>query len=216
MNAFKLLVVFTFIYTSLLSSDVYIPKNRAEKEYLEKIKSKTLVVGKKINYFADYEVENDSLNKIIDEMLTQYLGLSIIEEKGSWDKIYNGFKRKEIDILNFLNYSEERSEYALFSNEITTENLMVISKDKKINKIEDLEDMDFYVTKDSIHEFFLNRIIKRNSLNTKIISLGDVDLKRKYPYAISDIDILGEKNKLNLGKIPGSSIGLQKEYYELL
>ncbi|MGL5355595.1 MAG: transporter substrate-binding domain-containing diguanylate cyclase [Cetobacterium sp.] len=216
MNKFKIFGIFILTYICLLSNDLYIPKNKEEQEYLEKIQKQTLVLGKKTKYFAEYEIENESLNDIIDEMLSNYLGLNISIVKGDWEEIHSKFKNKEIDILNFLSYLEERSEYALFSNEIVAENLMVISENKKLTKLEDLENTVLYVTKDSIQERFLKKIINRNDLNTKYIPVEDIDSHKLYPYVISDINIIGEKNKLNLGKIPGSSIGVQKEHDQLL
>ncbi|MGL5798205.1 MAG: EAL domain-containing protein [Cetobacterium sp.] len=198
-----------------MSSDVYIPKNEKEGEYLQKVREQKLVLGKKLNYFADEKIDGESLNDIIEEMLTQYLKLNVVVEKKSWSDLKSNFKAGNIDILNFLTYSEKRSNYSLFTDSIIEENLIVVSRDKKMNTLEDLNDMLVYVTRDTIYETFLKRFINKNDLTLKYSTLDDVEIEKKYPYVTSDLNAIGEKHTLNLGRIPGSSIGISKKYPEL-
>ena len=140
MSIKRILLVFFLSFKFIISMDVYVPKNDKEKKYLEKIREKQLVLGIKNNYFADDKIENQSLNDIIEELLKDYLQLNIVIKKDNWDIIYNEFQKGEIDIINFLTKTNEREKFAVFSNKILAEELVIVSRDKKLNTAEDLNE----------------------------------------------------------------------------
>ncbi|MGL6025184.1 MAG: hypothetical protein ACRC0F_11290, partial [Cetobacterium sp.] len=216
MGILKIIIIFCFCGSYLISSDVYIPRNEKEKEYLQNIRKQKLILGKKTNYFADDKIDGESLNDIIEEMLTEYLKLDISTEKKPWIELKNEFKAGNIDLLNFLTYSEKRSSYAFFTNGIIEENLIIVSKDKKMNTVEDLNEMIAYISEDTIYEAFLKRFINKNDLTLKYKTLDDVEIEKKYPYVTSDLNTIGEKNTLILGRVPNASIGVSRKYPELV
>ncbi|MGL5376694.1 MAG: diguanylate cyclase [Cetobacterium sp.] len=216
MGILKVIIIFCFCGSYLISSDAYIPRNEKEKEYLQNIRKQKLVLGKEKNYFGNDKIDGESLDDILEEMLIKYLKLDIIIEEKPWVELKNEFKAGNVDLLNFLTYSEKRSSYAFFSNGIIEKNLIIVSEDKKMNTIEDLNDMVVYVSSDTIYETFLKRFINKNDLTLKYKTVSNVNIEKIYPYVTSDLNAIGEKNTISLGKIPSSSIGISKKHPQLV
>ncbi|MBC2853439.1 EAL domain-containing protein [Cetobacterium sp. 2G large] len=215
MSIKRILLVFFLSFKFIISMDVYVPKNDKEKKYLEKIREKQLVLGIKNNYFADDKIESQSLNDIIEELLKDYLQLNIVIKKDNWDIIYNEFQKGEIDIINFLTKTNEREKFAVFSNKILAEELVIVSRDKKLNTAEDLNEKKVYVTKNTIYEKFLERYKMKNELQMKIIKVDDVNLKKLDYFADTNLNTIGESNKLSISRLPETSIGVNKSYKDL-
>ncbi|MCQ8211216.1 EAL domain-containing protein [Cetobacterium somerae] len=212
----RILLVFFLIFKFIVSMDIYIPKNQSEKKYLEKIREKKLILGIKNDYFADDKIGNESLNDIIEELLRDYLQLNIEIKKGNWNTIYDEFKNHNIDIINFLTKTENREKFAVFSNKILDEELVVISKDKNLNAPEDLNKVEVYVTKNTIYEKFLERYKRKNELyNMKIIRVDDVNTQNVKYIADTNLNAVGESNKLNISRLPETSIAIRKEHEKL-
>ena len=201
MSIKRILLVFFLSFKFIISMDVYVPKNDKEKKYLEKIREKQLVLGIKNNYFADDKIENQSLNDIIEELLKDYLQLNIVIKKDNWDIIYNELQKGEIDIINFLTKTNEREKFAVFSNKSLAEELVIVSRDKKLNTAEDLNEKKVYVTKNTIYEKFLERYKMKNELQMKIIKVDDVNLKKLDYFADTNLNTIGESNKLSISRL---------------
>ncbi|MGL5427341.1 MAG: transporter substrate-binding domain-containing protein, partial [Cetobacterium sp.] len=217
MNRIRILIMFLISFSVGFSTERYIPKNRQEREYLEKIRERTFKVGVvQKNYFASEKIDGVSLNDIVEDMFRSYLGMNVTIEKREWDENYSNFKNGELDILTYLTPSEDRINYALFTQGIIEENLVVVSRDKKIDTINDLNGLEVFVTQNSIYQKFLERLIDKNSLDLKYIEVSDIGDKRPFSYVDSDLNTIGEKNKLILGRLPKATLGLLKEHDELV
>ncbi|MGL6169447.1 MAG: transporter substrate-binding domain-containing protein, partial [Fusobacteriaceae bacterium] len=216
MQKLKLLITHIFMFSYILSSEVYSPRNDSEEKFLQNIRKKQLVVGGKSNYFNGEKIDGESLDSITEEMLTNYLGLNVKFETKSWKIEKEKFKNKEIDILTYLTYTEDFEEYALFSTSILSENLILVSKDKSINAIQDLNRVTINVVEGTIYEKFLKRLIQKNNLDLKYIPVEKIDQNNMDTYVISNLNIVGNNNKLKLGRLPEASIAVLKEYPELL
>lgn len=217
MRGIRILIIFLINFSMLFSTEKYIPKNRQEIEYLEKIREKTFKMGiVQKNYFASEKIDGISLNDIIEEMFRDYLDLNIILEKREWDENHSKFKNGDLDILGYLTPSEDRKNYALFTQGIIEENLVIVSRDKKIDTIGDLDGLKVYVTRESIYEKFLERFIDKNEIHLEYIPMSDIGDDRPYSYVDSDLNTIGEKNKLKIGRLPNASLGFIKEHRELV
>ncbi|MGL5204400.1 EAL domain-containing protein [Cetobacterium sp.] len=217
MNRIRILIMFLISFSMIFSTERYIPKNKEERDYLEKARERTFKVGVvQKNYFASEKIDGVSLNDIVEDMFRSYLGMNVAIEKREWDENYSNFKNGELDILTYLTPSEDRINYALFTQGIIEENLVVVSRDKKIDTINDLNGLEVYVTQNSIYQKFLERLIDKNSLDLKYIEVSDIGDKRPFSYVDSDLNTIGEKNKLILGRLPKATLGLLKEHDELV
>ncbi|MGL4629074.1 MAG: hypothetical protein ACRCUR_06255, partial [Cetobacterium sp.] len=213
MNRIRILIMFLISFSMIFSTERYIPKNKEERDYLEKARERTFKVGVvQKNYFASEKIDGVSLNDIVEDMLRSYLGMNVAIEKREWDENYSNFKNGELDILTYLTPSEDRINYALFTQGIIEENLVVVSRDKKIDTINDLNGLEVYVIQNSIYQKFLERLIDKNSLDLKYIEVSDIGDKRPFSYVDSDLNTIGEKNKLKLGRLPKATLGLLKEH----
>lgn len=216
MSIKRILLVFFLSFKFIISMDVYIPKTQEERDNLQKLREKQLVLGVKTNYFADEKIGNESLNDIIEELLKSYLQLDIEIKKGSWDTLYTELQNGNVDLINFLTKTSERENFAVFSNKILNEELVIVSKDKNLNIPEDLSGVEVYVTKSSIYKKFLERFNSKNDLQMKIIQVNNIkDVKDIKYFADTNLNTIGESNKLNISGLPESSIGIRKEYKEL-
>ena len=216
MSIKRILLVFFLSFKFIISMDTYIPKNEEERGFLQKIKEKPLVLGIKTNYFADDKVDNESLNDIIEELLRDYLQLDIEIKRGNWDTLYAELQDGEIDLINFLTKTSEREKFVTFSNKILDEELVVVSKDKNLNIPDDLNGTEVYVTKSTIYEKFLERFKRKNELQMKIIQVDSIlEANNAKYFADTNLNAIGESNKLNISRLPESSIGIRKEYREL-
>ena len=216
MREIIVVTIFILSHVFIKGDDRYIPKNIKEREVLERVRGQQLKLGIKGNYFGDEKIDGESLNDIVEDMLKNYLQLDLKVEKGSWHEIYTKFKEKEIDLINFLTHTEERKEFALFTDKILEENLTLVSKEMPIGNLEFLNGMTVYVSKDTIYERFLKRFIEKNNLELKYEVVSNINLKEKTLFADSNLNVLYEKNRLNIGKLPDASIGILKEHRELL
>lgn len=61
-------------------------------------------------------------------MLRDYLQLDIEIKRGNWDILYAELQDNKIDIINFLTKTSEREKFAIFSNKILDEELVIVSK----------------------------------------------------------------------------------------
>ncbi|WP_432205038.1 EAL domain-containing protein [Cetobacterium somerae] len=211
----RILIVFFLCFTFLSSMDQYVPRSKGEREYLNKIRQKKLTLGVRKDYFANEKIDGKSLNDIIEDMLISYLGLNIEEKREGWEKIYEEFENGKIDMVSFLTKTNERESFAIFSNKLLEENLVVVSKNKPLNNPYDLKGLEINVTRDSIDKNFLERFKRRNDLDIEIKEVDDMELK-KFPYfADTNVNTLGEVNKISVGRLPDPSIGLKQEYRNL-
>ena len=216
MSIKRILLVFFLSFKIIISMDVYIPKTDEEKRCLENIRAKELVLGVERNYFADEKINGESLNDIILELLNNYLQLNVKIKSGNWNTLYRGFQNKNIDILNFLTKTNEREKIAVFSNKILDEKLVVVSKREKIYNPEDLNKVQVYVTKNTIYEKFLeNYKIKNELYGMEIVKVDDINAENVDYYVDTSFNAIGEWNKLNISRLPETSIGIRKEHEEL-
>ena len=216
MSIKRILLVFFLSFKFIISMDIYIPKNQKEREFLEKLRKKQLVLGVKTNYFSDEKVNNESLNDILEELLKNYLQLDINIRKGDCETLYTELKNDKVDIINFLTKTSEREKFVTFSNKILDEELVVVSKDRNLNIPEDLNGVEVYVGKSTIYKKFLERFNSKNDLQIKIIQVDNIKTINNIKYfADTNLNAIGESNKLNISRLPESSIGVKKDYKEL-
>lgn len=209
----RILLVFFLSFKFISSIDIYVPKNEVEREYLQNLKGKQLVLGIRTNYFTNDTVDDESLNDILEELLKSYLQLDIKIKKGNEDALYTDLKNGEVDLINFLTKTSEREEFATFSNKILDEELVVVSKDKNLNVPDDLNGAEVYITKNTVYEKFLERFKSKNELKMKVTQVDNItDISNVKYFVDTNLSAIGELNKLNISRLPESSIGIRREY----
>ncbi|MHA4989031.1 EAL domain-containing protein [Cetobacterium somerae] len=211
----KILLIFFLSFKLIISMDKYIPKSQEEEDYLQRIRERPLVLGIKNHHFADEKVDSESLNDILEELLKDYLQLNVIVKKGEWDTLHTEFQNGEIDIINLLTKTNADEKFAVFSNKIFDEELVVVSKERNLSIPEDLNKTEIYVVKNSLHEKNLERFKVKNELEINILKVDSLDRNMMRYFADTNLNTIGEPNKLNISRLPESSIGIKREHEDL-
>lgn len=211
----KILLIFFLSFKLIISMDKYIPKSQEEEDYLQRIRERPLVLGIKNHHFADEKVDSESLNDILEELLKDYLQLNVIVKKGEWDTLHTEFRNGEIDIINLLTKTNPDEKFAVFSNKIFDEELVVVSKERNLSIPEDLNKTEIYVVKNSLHEKNLERFKVKNELEINILKVDSLDRNMMRYFADTNLNTIGEPNKLNISRLPESSIGIKREHEDL-
>lgn len=211
----KILLIFFLSFKLIISMDKYIPKSQEEEDYLQRIRERPLVLGIKNHHFADEKVDSESLNDILEELLKDYLQLNVIVKKGEWDTLHTEFQNGEIDIINLLTKTNADEKFAVFSNKIFDEELVVVSKERNLSIPEDLNKTEIYVVKNSLHEKNLERFKVKNELEINILKVDSLDRNMMRYFVDTNLNTIGEPNKLNISRLPESSIGIKREHEDL-
>ncbi len=211
----KILLIFFLSFKLIISMDKYIPKSQEEEDYLQRIRERPLVLGIKNHHFADEKVDSESLNDILEELLKDYLQLNVIVKKGEWDTLHTEFRNGEIDIINLLTKTNADEKFAVFSNKIFDEELVVVSKERNLSVPEDLNKTEIYVVKNRLHEKNLERFKVKNELEINILKVDSLDRNMMRYFADTNLNTIGEPNKLNISRLPESSIGIKREHEDL-
>lgn len=209
-----IIILLTISLTSI--SKEYIPTSYTEKEVLNKYKNIQLKIGLLNTPPYNNNITKHNPNYIIKDLFYNYLGLKVVFINGSFDNLYNKFSHDKIDVISFISKENQRSKFLDMTQTIFTEKLYVISKKKNINSLKDLHNKNIYVEKNTIYSKFIKTILENNDLNTNIIEVVDVELY-KNKYILTPIPVVyNPKSIIEVSNSPGISIGLNKNFKDLV
>lgn len=219
-NTFKILIfiaIFINICLVTFTEDKYIPKNDIERKTLNSLKNKKIKIGFQDSFFTNEVVADQSLDSLIEEMLSEYIGLNIEVEFRPWESLYNGFENGEIDIIPFLTKNSKRQEIAIFSNKLFDEYLYMGSKKDSFFDIKELDEKEVSVTKGSIYEHYLDKFVENNDLFIKKIYVENASETINTDYYVdSNLNMLEVENKIEISKLPATSIAVLKKHRDLI
>lgn len=213
----KYVILFIFSF-SFSFSDYYIPKNSSEIKILEKVRSKEIVLGIVDSEFYSKEFGNEkvSMNDIVIELLVDYLKLNISLKKESLEKLTEDLVNSSIDGVSFINRNEKQSKLIYYTEAIYNKKLYVVSTDKKIHKLDDLNNENIYTHSNFIYRELIEAILYNNDLNVKIIEVEDLNLY-KDEFIITDLPAnFDAKYGVKISNSPGISIGLNNSLKDLI
>ena len=98
----RVLICCIFIINILCIQSAYIPKTLKEEAILNAYQKKELVLGLKNTEFDNEVINGESLNSILEDMFSNYLGLNIKVIKGTWKELLEKYNNNEIDILGVM------------------------------------------------------------------------------------------------------------------
>lgn len=212
----KILFIFMLFPVVIFSKDVYIPRNQGEKQYLDNLRKDRIIIGIQEDNVTDEKIGGVSLNDIIIDIFKNYLELNIEVKKGDWVETYNDFSKNKIDIIGLITKKPGREKFAEFSKKLFSENLFIASKKTRINSPSDIDGKIINVIKgdtniEKLKLFLLNE--KKNA----IIKYSDE--YKDDPNGLilaSEFYVNGYPNKLKIGHLPDTSIGVSKKYKNLI
>ncbi|MGL4902831.1 MAG: EAL domain-containing protein [Cetobacterium sp.] len=214
----KVFVFCFLLLTQVIFSATYIPKNTKEEKILESYKGRRLVLGLKSSEFESSIVDGESLNILIEEMLKSYLNLNIEIVKADWSEILTLYDAKKIDIIGMMSQSEERKRNTSFSLPIYDDLIYISSSvEGKVdsNRIESLNGKEIYVTENSIYKGYLEKFLRYNDIDAKIVEVKDSYEMKDEIFLTSKYNLVGWENGLKVGYLPDTSIALRKDLADL-
>ena len=212
-KVFLLLILITKI---VISQDYYMPKNDKEKEYLEDLRGNKITLGLDNTDFMTEVIGGESLNSILEDMLSNYLQLNVEVIEGSWDSIYSKFSKGEIDSVGFITRSRDRGENAEFSVPILSESLYAASENKRITRYDDLNGKDVYIYKNSIYINFFNDFLESRNIDAKIVPVDSLKNIEDEVVLESTFEVMNFKYSVELMKLPDQSFAVLKKNIDLI
>ncbi|WP_047384889.1 EAL domain-containing protein [Cetobacterium sp. ZWU0022] len=215
----KVFVLYFLLLTQIIFSANYIPKNTKEEKILESYKGRQLVLGLKSSDFDNTMIDGESLNSIIEEMLVDYLNLNIRVIKSDWNEVITLYKNKEIDIMGTMTQNEQRKESSVFSLPIYDDLIYISSSSKgkfDPNNLESLNGKEIYATESSLYIEYLEKFLKYNDIDAKIIEVKDSYERKDKIFLTSKYNVLSWDESIKVGYLPDVSIALKKELGDLI
>lgn len=210
------ILFFLFFSINIFSSEIYTPKNVKEQLYLEKIRKEEFILGIQESELADQVLDGKSLNYIIEDLFKNYLNLNIKIKKSNGIETYKNFENGDIDGIGLITRNFDRKDFTEFSKKIFSENLYLASKNKKFNSLEEIRNKKIYIHKNDPEKYQLLNYLKNQGVNNEIIEVENLMDYLENIVLISGFYANGIPNKLKIGHIPDTSIGVSKKYSELL
>lgn len=163
------------------------------------------------------KINNKSLNDIIVEIFKDGLGLNVIEVKSTWSGSYNMLENRQIYALGLVTKDDKGSLDIVYTNQIFSENLYLVSSTVNLTSPHNLENKNIYTLKDNqLIKSYLIEYLEDSKVNAHIIEVDSLDKYSKEIYLDSEFTALPIKNKLFIRHLPPVCIGVRKEYRGLI
>nr|WP_307775453.1 EAL domain-containing protein [uncultured Cetobacterium sp.] len=212
----KIIIMFFSIFYMVFSQE-YIPKNYKEKDILNSLKKTKLKIGLSNNKFYNNTFDNnESINDIIKDLFSNYLQLNVEYEILPFHMLQSKIEQENIDGIGLLERTFEREELLDFTDVIFENHLYVISKDRKINSLQDLNNGYIYYRKGTVYNKFLESILNNNDLKAKLIGVENLRIYTNGLVLTSNPVIYNPKYEIEVSHTAGTAIGMIKKYEELI
>lgn len=125
---------------------------------------------------------------------------------------------RKIDIIGMMSQSEERKRNTSFSLPIYDDLIYISSSvEGKVdsNRIESLNGKEIYVTENSIYKVYLEKFLRYNDIDAKIVEVKDSYEMKDEIFLTSKYNLVGWENGLKVGYLPDTSIALRKDLADL-
>ena len=163
------------------------------------------------------KINNKSLNDIIVELFKDGLGLNVVEVKSSWNGSYNMLEKGQIYALGLVTKDEKDSTDIVYTNQIFSENLYLVSSTVNLTSPYNLENKNIYTLKGNpLIKSYLVEYLEDSKVNANIIEVDSLEEYSKEIYLDSEFTALPIKNKLFIRHLPPVCIGVRKEYHHLI
>ena len=141
-----------FILFTTVFSEKYVAQSKEEEIILNNLRKIKLKFGlSQADFYNEKFIDNESINDIVKELFSNYLGLNIVYEKLPCSEKYENLKNSKLMGSAFINRDYQRNKYIDFSQTIYNDNLYVISTKEKIGTVRELPNQDIYSSKGSLY-----------------------------------------------------------------
>lgn len=162
-------------------------------------------------------IHNRSINDIIIEIFRTGLDLDVVEVRGSWMDTYKKLDQGEVYALGLVTKDSLEEGNILYSDQIFSENLYVVSSEKTLKSPYDLEGENIYTLKDNkLIKSYLEEFLRSSNISANIIEVDEIEPYSGEYYLDSEFTALPVKNKLFVRHLPPVCIGVSREYHYLI
>ena len=211
----RVLICCIFIINILCIQSAYIPKTLKEEAILNAYQKKELVLGLKNTEFDNEVINGESLNSILEDMFSNYLGLNIKVIKGTWKELLEKYNNNEIDILGVMAQTENVKDDVVFTLPLYSDSLYLSSSEFSLKNLDNLNNQNIFTREGSIYNKYLNNFLSNNGINANIIEVDTVYNKKDKIIVTTKYNITSERNKIKIGYLPDKSIALKSNMSDL-
>lgn len=205
-----ILLIFIFLNTLSMANNHYIPQNQEEENYLNNIRKKEFHLELSSSQIVNEKINGESINSIIVDLFKNYLKLNIITSSD------DNKNQEKIDGTGLVIKTPTNNKKLIFSKKLFGENLYIASKKINIDRYGNLEGKTIYVKNGDQSLGQLDNFLDRENLKVKIKYVDDIKKYENNLSLLSGLYANGYSQKIKIGSIPDTSIGLSKEYEKLI
>lgn len=213
----KKIILLILILTNVTLSEKYIAKTKEEELILNDLKKVQLKFGLSEDKFYNKKyIDDKSINDIIKELLSDYLGLNITYEKLSCFNKYNLLKNSNLAGSAFMNRDYSRDKFIDFSQTIYNDNLYVVSTKTDVGTLRELNKKDIYYLKGSIYSTYLKSYLSNNDFKANLIEVEDLNLYKDKLILTENPVLYSPIYGVRIGYTSGVAFGINREYSKLI
>lgn len=164
------------------------------------------------------KIDGKSMNGIILDLFKNGLKLNVKEVKGDWKETYDLLADGKIGALGLVTKeSPSNQKNILFSNQIFSENLYVVSKKEHLRSPYNLKGKNIYALKNNnLIKGYLREFLKTHDIDANIIEVDNLKEYENELYLDSEFTALPIQNKLFIRHLPPVCIGVNSKYQYLI
>ncbi|MGL5230192.1 MAG: EAL domain-containing protein [Cetobacterium sp.] len=203
----KKIYFFIFFIYAFSFGEVYIPRNNNEKKTLDNLRKKEFTIG-------IFNEDPYNVNYFLKDLLSNYLKLNI-----NYKTITNSHLESilnEIDGIGIINKTDSLNNQFIFTNTILEKSLFIVSQEKNIKKISDLDNQSIYISTNELYENLFKNILNTYNVNTSLIKVDNLNFYKNEFILTSYPELYNINKGFKIPLINGASLGLKFKFKELI
>ncbi|MGL4862888.1 MAG: EAL domain-containing protein [Cetobacterium sp.] len=214
---FRFFIMIFFINLNLLFSDVYTPQTTKEKKEINKFRTEKIVIGLLNDPFYNLSYPNiSSLNNCIKDFLINYMKLDVQFKTISHKNLKSALREGEIDGVALIPKNVVYDDTLDFSDSIFSEKLYIVSQNKNITNLSDLNNEIIYAPFIEPYQNIADVILNNNDISSFIIPVDNLSNYKNRVILTTSPALYKTGNGIELSHSPGISIALNHEFKDLL
>ncbi len=213
----KFLLASFFIFFNLTFADIYTPKTATGKEELINLKKQQITIGLLDEPLYNISYPNiPSLNSLVQNFFKEYLDLNVTFKNVSYKNLKNELENGNIDGVALIPKNNIYHNYLNFSSAVFSEELYVVSQEKKLHSLEDLNDQIVYTSYMKSYNNIFNTILNNNELDAYLIPVDNLDNYKEKFILTTTPALYTPEYTLKISKSSGVSIAFTNKYKKFI
>ncbi|MGL5279631.1 MAG: EAL domain-containing protein, partial [Cetobacterium sp.] len=214
---YRFFSIFFLLFFNLTFSNIYVPKTPNEEKVFSKLKKEKITIALIDEPFYNLSYPDvHSLNDTIQSFFKDYIQLDVEFKTVSYKNLQNEVKSGAVDGVALIPKNNFYDEYLDFSDDIFSEKLFVVSQDKPIDCIKDLNNKIIYTSYMEPYKYILDAILANNDLNSYHISVEDLTSYQNKLILTANPILYKPNYGIKIGNFSGVTVALSHKYSEML